>query len=82
MTTKDRLSGRTVVVILLTVIHPPSGAVKVRLVALRTCLVPTIHLISAGGFEFAVVHVNVTGSPTRDSVAPEIATWAGATVTK
>lgn len=34
----------------------------------------TIHLISAGGLEFAVEQVKGTGSPTRASVGPDIDT--------
>lgn len=56
------------------VIQPPSGETTVLEVALRTCRPATIHLISAGGLLFAVVHVNGTGSPTLASVGPEIVT--------
>lgn len=60
--------------ILEVVIHPPSGETIVLDVEFRYCLPATIHLISAGGFEFDVVHVNGTGSPTLASVGPEIVT--------
>lgn len=39
----------------------------------------TIHLISAGGLEFAVVQVRGTGSPTLASVGPDIVTCEGET---
>jgi len=59
--------------------HLPSGLTIVFEVALRTCRPPTIHLISAGGFDGAVVHVSGTISPTRASVGPITVTWVGAT---
>lgn len=50
-------------------------------VALRTCLPVTVHLISAGGLEFPVVHVRGTTSPTLASVGPVIVTRDGETKT-
>lgn len=79
ITTKLRLLGSTTAVILDVVIHPPSGDTTVLDVALRTCRPATIHLISAGGLEFAVVQVSGTGSPTLASVGPDMVTWAGET---
>lgn len=79
MTTKLLRFGSTTAVILDVVIQPPSGETTVRDVAFRTCLPVTIHLISAGGFELAVVQVKGTGSPTRASVGPEIVTCEGET---
>lgn len=64
------------------VIQPPSGDTTVLEVAFLTCLPATIHLISAGGLEFAVVQVRGTGSPTRASVGPDMVTCAGETVKK
>lgn len=61
------------------VIQPPSGDTTVLEVAFLICLPATIHLISAGGLLFAVVHVSGTGSPTRASVGPNIVTCAGET---
>lgn len=60
-------------------VYSPSGLTVVRDVALRICRPPTIHLISAGGFDAAVVHVSGTISPTRASVDPDIETCVGAT---
>lgn len=40
---------------------------------------PTIHLISARGFDGAVLHCNGTISPTLASEGPEIVTCVGAT---
>lgn len=58
----------------------PSGETTVFEVAFRICFPATIHFISAGGFDGAVVHCSATTSPTRASVAPVIVTWVGATV--
>lgn len=79
MTTKLLRLGSTTAVILDVVIQPPSGETTVREVAFLTCRPATIHLISAGGFELAVVQVRGTGSPTLASVGPDIVTWAGET---
>lgn len=57
----------------------PSGETTVLDVAFRICRPLTIHFISAGGFEGAVVHCSGTMSPTLASVAPVIETWVGAT---
>lgn len=48
--------------------------------AFRTCRPLTIHFISAGGFDGAVVHCSGTGSPTLASEGPDIDTCVGATV--
>lgn len=80
MTTRLLLLGSTTAVMLDVVIHPPSGETTVLEVAFLTCLPATIHFISAGGFELAVVHVRGTGSPTLASVGPDIVTWDGETV--
>lgn len=61
------------------VVQPPSEDSIVLEVALRTCLPVTIHLISAGGFEFPVAHVRGTTSPTFASVGPVIETRDGET---
>lgn len=61
------------------VIQPPSGEATVLEVAFLICLPATIHFISAGGFEFAVVQVKVTRSPTLASVLPDMVTRAGET---
>lgn len=82
ITTRLLLLGSTTAVIFEVVIQPPSGEMTVLDVAFRTCLPATIHFISAGGLEFAVVQVRGTGSPTRASVGPEIVTWAGETKKK
>ena len=74
MTTRDRLLGATVAVMLLVVIQPPSGETIVRLVAFLTCLPATSHFISAGGLLLAVVQVRGTESPIRASVGPEMLT--------
>jgi hypothetical protein len=71
--------GSTTAVIFEVVIQPPSGETTVLEVAFLTCLPATIHLISAGGFEFAVVQVKGTGSPTLASVGPDMVTCAGET---
>lgn len=57
----------------------PSGLTTVRDVALRIWRPPTVHLISAGGFDGAVVHVSGTTSPTRASLLPDMETCVGAT---
>lgn len=57
----------------------PSGEMTVFEVTFRICFPPTIHLISAGGFDGAVVHCSGTISPTRASEAPCIVTCVGAT---
>lgn len=67
-------------VVLEVVIQPPSGADTVRCVALRTCLPPMAHFMSAGGLLAWVVHVRGTVSPNRASVGPLIVTCEGATV--
>lgn len=46
------------------------------------CFPNTSHLISAAGFEGAVLHVRGTGSPTLASEGPEIVTCDGATEIK
>lgn len=56
------------------VFHVPSGEATVFDVAFRICRPLTIHFISAGGFDGAVVHCNGTMSPTLASVAPVIET--------
>lgn len=58
----------------------PSGETTVLDVAFRTCRPLTIHFISAGGFDGAVVHCSGTGSPTLASEGPDIDTCVGATV--
>lgn len=58
----------------------PSGETDVLDVALRTCRPLTIHFISAGGLEGAVVHWSGTRSPTLASDGPDIDTCVGATV--
>lgn len=57
----------------------PSGLTTVLDVAFLICLPPTIHFISAGGFDGAVAHCNGTGSPTLASDGPDIETCVGAT---
>lgn len=52
----------------------PSGETTVLDVAFRTCRPLTIHFISAGGFDGAVVHCSGTGSPTLASEGPDIDT--------
>lgn len=79
MTTTLLLLGSTRAVIFDVVIQPPSGDTIVLEVALRTCRPVTIHFISAGGFEFPVVQVRGTTSPTLASVGPVIVTRAGET---
>lgn len=79
ITTRLLRFGSTTAVIFDVVIQPPSGETTVLEVAFLTCLPVTIHLISAGGFEFAVVHVKGTGSPTLASVGPEMVTCEGET---
>lgn len=71
--------GSTMAVMLDVVIQPPSGLTIVREVTFFSVLSPTIHQISARGFDGAVVHVIGTGSPTRASEGPETTTWAGET---
>lgn len=78
-TTKDFLWGSTIAVIFEVDNQPPSGEITVRLVEFRSCRPPTVHLISAGGLDGAVVHWRGTGSPTRASVGPLIDTCEGAT---
>lgn len=60
-------------------LYVPSGETTVFDVAFRICRPLTIHFISAGGFDGAVVHCSGTMSPTLASVAPVIETWVGAT---
>lgn len=55
-------------------IYIPSGLTTVLDVVFLKCLPPTIHFISAGGFDGAVVQVNETTSPTLASDNPEIDT--------
>lgn len=57
----------------------PSGETTVLDVEFRICRELTVHLISAGGFDGAVVHVNGTESPTLASDGPDMETCAGAT---
>jgi hypothetical protein len=63
-----------VMLMLLDVIQPPSGDSALLLVAFCRFLPFTIHLMSAGGFELAVLHERCTVSPTLPSVGPEIVT--------
>lgn len=79
LTTKERLLGSTIAVMLDVVIQPPSGLTMVREVTFFSVLSPTIHQISARGLDAAVVQVRDTGSPTRASDGPETTTCAGAT---
>lgn len=58
----------------------PSGLTIVLELALRICRPPSIHLISAMGFEGAVEQVKTTTSPTLASVGPEMVTCVGATI--
>lgn len=58
----------------------PSGETDVLDVAFRTCRPLTIHFISAGGLDGAVVHWSGTESPTFASDGPDIDTCVGATV--
>lgn len=57
----------------------PSGLTIVLELALRIWRPPSIHFISAIGFEGAVEQVKPTTSPTLASVGPEMVTWLGAT---
>ena len=60
-------------------LYQPSGDITVLLLASLWCFPSTSHLISAAGFEGAVLQLSGTGSPTRASDGPDITTWDGAT---
>ena len=62
------------------VIQPPPGAGICFCVVFTYSRPSIVHFISAGGFDFAVVHVVVTSSSAFASFAPSICTVDGETV--
>ena len=66
------------------VMEPPSllGSTLVALLFVRLCRPSTVHLISAAGYDGAVMHWKFTTSPWRASVGPVIVTCDGETVRK
>lgn len=80
MTTMLRLLRLMLNVTFELVIQPPFGADSVFEALLSKLCPSTVHLMSAGGFEFSVVQVMTTWSSALASVGPVMVTPAGATV--
>lgn len=80
ITTMLRLLRFILNVTLDVVIHPPWGACSILEALLSKLWPSTVHLISAGGFEFSVVQVITICSSAFASVGPVIVTPDGATV--
>lgn len=80
MTTMLRLLRLMLNVTFELVIQPPFGAGSVFEALLSKLCPSTVHLMSAGGFEFSVVQVMSTWSSALASVGPVMVTPAGATV--